>query len=496
MNRSKKLKINTVSGLCGQIVTLTCGFIVPKLILNTYGSDVNGLVSSITRFLSFISLAECGVGAVVQSALYKPLAEKDYYKVSKIIISSERFFRKVGMILIIYIGVLIALYPSIINKRYSFFYTASLIIAISISSYVQYFFCMSYRLLLTADQVGYIQTSLQIITIILNTIFCVILSRAGASIQTFKLVTSLIFLLQPLGLAFYVKKNYKINKKIKFTDEPISQKWNGLSQHVAYVVLENTDTVVLTLLSSLSNVSIYNVYFLVVNGIKCMINVVISGAQSFLGNMYAKDEKDELVNAFSIYEWSIHTVVTFLFTCTAILIVPFVKIYTYGITDANYIDPLFGNLMALAQAMYCLRIPYNSIVFAAGHYKQTQISALIEALINIIVSVVLVFKYGIIGVAIGTFIAMSYRTVYLVFYLKKNIIMRPIKHFIRYIVVDIVIISISYLLTINLEMNELSYVSWFILGIKVAIIVATITFLVNFLLYNKLIRVLLSNIKN
>ena len=66
---------------------------------------------------------------------------------------------------------------------------------------------------------------------------------------------------------------------------------------------------------------------------------------------------------------------------------------------------------------YCLRLPYNAMVFAAGHYKQTQLSAIIEAVINIVVSVVLVSKWGLVGVAIGTFAAMTYRTLYLVLYL-------------------------------------------------------------------------------
>lgn len=59
-----------------QITILICGFIVPKVIITNFGSNVNGLVSSITQFLAYITLLEAGMGPVVKSALYGPIAKK------------------------------------------------------------------------------------------------------------------------------------------------------------------------------------------------------------------------------------------------------------------------------------------------------------------------------------------------------------------------------------------------------------------------------------
>ena len=92
MTRKTKLMMNSTSSLIYQVITIVCGFILPRFFLSFYGSAVNGLVSSITQFLGFISLAECGVGAVVQSALYKPLAKNDMQEVNKIVVSADRFF--------------------------------------------------------------------------------------------------------------------------------------------------------------------------------------------------------------------------------------------------------------------------------------------------------------------------------------------------------------------------------------------------------------------
>ena len=214
--REKRLFYNTVSSLVFQLTTIICGFILPRLILSAFGSEVNGLVNSITQFLGIISFLELGVGAVVQSALYKPLAENKQDDVSKIIASANKFFTRLGEILLIYVIVLVVVYPQFAGKNFGFAYTATLIVAISISSFAQYFFGIVNRLLLTADQRGYIQYNAQTIAVVGNTIACFVLIYLQCSIQVVKLTTSLIYLLQPFFVYLYVRGHYKIDKHIKY----------------------------------------------------------------------------------------------------------------------------------------------------------------------------------------------------------------------------------------------------------------------------------------
>ncbi len=492
MTRKRKLMFNSVSSLVYQVITLICGFILPRFFLAYYGSEVNGLVSSITQFLGFISLAECGVGAVVQSALYKPLAENDMREVSRIVASSERFFKRIAYILLIYTAVLMVFYPLVTLDSFDYLFTLILIFVISISTFAQYYLGMTCRLLLNADQLGFIQYTVHSVALVVNTVSCILLMRAGASVQLVKLTTSIIFIAQPVILSVIAKKRYNINHKISFTGEPIKQKWNGLAQHIASVILGNTDTVVLTLFSTLENVSVYAVYHLVVNGVKQIIVSATNGMQAMLGNMLAKGEKEELDNSFNKIEWLLHTLVTFVFSVAGILIIPFVRVYTAEITDAEYIVPLFAYLITLAQASYCLRLPYNIMVLAAGHYKQTQTSAIIEAVINVVVSVVLVFNFGLVGVAIGTLIAMTYRTLYLVYYLSKNILYRKIRYFIKHILTD-VFTAAALIVVVNVlpkffVLGELNYMSWIILALKTSIVGIVICISVNFVMYGDEIR--------
>lgn len=117
------------------------------------------------------------------------------------------------------------------------------------------------------------------------------------------------------------------------------------------------------------------------------------------------------------------------FGCTGVLIVDFVRVYTYGINDADYIQPLFAVLITIANAGHCLRLPYNILILAAGHYKQTQSNYIIAMILNIVVSIATVKMWGLVGVAIGTLIAMAYQTVWMAKYDSKNIICWYFKNF-------------------------------------------------------------------
>ena len=250
-SRSQLLKINTILSLTFQVVSLVCGFILPKLIIENYGSSINGLLSSITQFLGFIALCEMGMGAVVPASLYKPLANRDNVEISKIVTSSERFYKRIAFGMLIYIGFLIVFYPILINT-YSFVFTTSLIIIIASSSFAQYYFGITYSLLIAADQKQYITYVLNICTIIINLVVSYFLIELGCSIHIVKLFSAIIFLVRPIYYNLYVKSHYQLIYNIQYVEEPIKQKWNGVAQHIAYTIQDKSGILVLSLFSNSS----------------------------------------------------------------------------------------------------------------------------------------------------------------------------------------------------------------------------------------------------
>ena len=495
MNRKKLLALNTSSSLIFQLTTIICGFIVPRLILQTYGSEVNGLVNSITQFLAIIAFLELGVGAVIQSSLYKPLAEKNDEEISKIVVSGQKFFSRLATILLVYVVILMGIYPLIAKTNFGFLYTATMILVISISSFAQYYFGIVNSLLITANQRGYFSFNIQTVTLILNTIACFTLIKLGASIHIVKLTTSLIYLFRPILLSLYVKKNYKIDWNIKYSSEPIKQKWNGIAQHVASVILDGTDNIVLTIFMGLEAVSIYSVYNLVVSGVKKLLLSMTNGIQSLMGEMLAKEEVDKLRKFFGWVEWSIHTGTIFIFAVTSVLIVPFVEVYTAGINDANYTQPIFALLIVAANAGHCLRLPYNLMILAGGHYKQTQSNYVVASVLNIVFSIILVKFLGLVGVAIGTLIAMLYQTIWMAIYDSKNFIKWPIRNFVKQFLIDIITAILIILIGKIISINDITWAGWIIYAIKVSLIAVVFILLINYIFYRPYIIKMFDKIK-
>ena len=481
---SRKLSYNTIMGIVNQVVVLACNFILPRQILLSYGSETNGLITSITQFLGFITLMEMGVGAVVQAALYKPLAEHDDAQLSRIIRSARSFFFKIGLVLTGYIVFLCFFYKQISHTEFSNKYIVPLILAISITNLCEYFLAVTNQILLNADQRAYVHLILNSCAVVLKTAVGVALMRSGVSVQTFEFIAALFLAIKPLGMLLYVRKNYQINENIEIEEEPIKQKWNGIAQHIASFILGHTDVLVLTLFSTLSFVSVYNIYYMIVAGVRQFINVAMTGVMALFGNLYAQ-RSEKLEAYYGFYEWVMHLGVSAVFTVTALLICPFVSVYTKGVNDINYIYPLFGLLMTSAFGIYCIRLPYNTMVLAAGHFKETQASAIIEAVINIVLSVILVKRYGIYGVAIGTLAAMLYRTIYLAWYLRGAILNRPFIVFVRHIVIDLIVVGFSYAICRNQVHLVDNYVEWIGMAIRNAIVVFSIAICVNCVLYKK-----------
>lgn len=484
--REKRAKLNIVVSLGCQMLTLLCGLIVPHLMIGCFGSEAYGATASIAQFLAYITLLEGGIGGVARAALYKPLAEQNIRVISEIVGEIRRFFRIVGYIFAAYVLILACCFKNISNiECLDWLSTFLLVIVISISTFAQYFIGISYSVLLQSAQRTYITSIINISVTILNVLMIVALIYLNSNLILVKLVSSCVFVLRPILMWVYVRRNFQLIKCDGKGKNYLRQKWDGLGQHIAYFLYSNTDMAVLTVLADLKTVAVYSVYYMVVSQIENFTTSFSTGMEAIFGDMLAKDEMKTLQKTFGYYETLISMIATVLYSVTAVLIVPFVRLYTLGVTDTNYIVPIFSILLIAASTISCLRKPYHNIVIAAGHFRQTSIAAYGEAVINIVLSVLLVIRLGLIGVAIGTLVATTFRLLYYVFYLSKNIFNRKISWFIRRELVNTGSCITIYLLgsLVGRHWNFSGYVMWILCGVIVTFIAIIITMIANGIFY-------------
>ena len=489
MKLKDKLYLNSLISLFNQICTVIIGLILPRLILQQFGSEVNGLLNSITQMLSVIALLDLGVGAVVQTALYKPLHDKDNQKISEIYSSSKTYFSLIAKILIVYIAILMMYYGVIKEDDFSWIYSVSLIGSVSISYFAQYYFGMSNTLLLNADQRIYVVTIVNLVTLFTNAALTVLLIYMGANIQLVKLGSSIVFLLRPYILHIYVKKNYSISIEKKPRSDAIPDKWSGMAQHIATVATGSVGNVVLTFGSTYSIVSIYNIYLMPLNAIKNLMEVTSTSYKSFFGNIIAQENFETLKEEFNKYEVLIHFLVVIIFGTVIKVLVPFVLIYSSVVSDANYKNEAFGLLISLAYAVYSIRLPYSNIIFAAGKFKETQKYSVWEVIINVVLSVLFVRWYGLVGVAIGTLASSAYRTCALVCYIKQDVLYREISVFGRQMLIDIICILVSMFITSYIRVEIIHFGEWILYAMVIFIVNICVTYLFFRLFYGEYVNI-------
>lgn len=484
--RTKKLLLNSLTSLLLQLVTIICGFILGRVILVTFGSEINGAVSSITQFLGYISLLEVGIGGVTRAALYKPLAEGNTTKISGIINATQAFFRKIALVFCVYVVFLVFSFKYISQTELDFWFVAALVLILAINTFAQYYFGITYSVLINADQREYINNLLNTVTLIINAVICVILINTGASIHIVKAASVGVYIFRPILLYVFARRRYNIIRCEKTDDEAIKQRWNGFGHHIAYYIHNNIDVMVVTVLLGLKWASVYAVYYMVVSGVRKIVVAFSGGTEAALGNMIARDESDILNSRFKMVENMSSMISVTMFSVTGLLLFDFIGIYTSGVGDIEYVIYSVGILMVVSEALHSLKQTYHHAVMAAGHYKQTQVGAFIEAGLNVFLSIILALFLGLSGVILATIIATTYRIVDYVLYLRKNILNRRYRDTVKRFAVNGLnaILIIVVVLIIPFSSTE-NYLEWVLKAIPVFIISCMITLAVNYIFYKK-----------
>ncbi len=486
MTRTKKFFYNTTSTAVLQVVTLISGFILPGVMLNIYGSEINGLVSSITQFISLLTVVEAGLSGATVYSLYKPLADNDTNAINRVITAAKNFYYKTGYL---FLGLILSC-----ALAYPFFVSTDLLSNVEISilfvvlganGILEFFTLAKYRALLTADQRTYVISLASILQIALNCILISVLSYTGLSIVTVRAIAIISILLRSLILWLYCKRNYRF---MDFSVEPdnsaLDKRWDALFIQILEVIHRGSPTIIITLFLTLNDVSIYSIYLMVISGINGILGIFKSGLSAGFGDLVARKEDAAFKKAFQQFEYLYYALITIVFATTTVTFSSFIGIYTKG-ADINYIDPIFAALMALDGFFYSLKNPYGMLTISAGKYKESRTQNILQAVIQIVASIILSYPLGLKGIVLGSLLANLYRDIDYFFFAPKHLIKFKFREtavmWARSILLFIGISAIGYLIPTTAVTN---YFAWFIYAAIVGIMALIIVAVVN-LIFDK-----------
>lgn len=485
MNRTQKFALNSTTAALYQIIAMLLGFITPSLMISTYGSEVNGLVSSINQLISYISLVEAGLSGAAVFSLYKPLANNDQAGVNGIVSAAKQFYIKTGYIFsaaALLLGVLFALMKS--TQALSPFMVFLLVMLLSANGCVDFFVLARFRVILTADQRMYVISLLSTIQVVIRAVVIIVSCKFKLHVLVLYALALLPIFVKVVVLYYYCKRAYPY---LDFTAEPniesLGRRYDVIYQQVLGTVQTGAPTVIATVFLNLVTVSVYSVYNMVLNGINGVLNIFVSGLPAGFGELIAKKEHDNLRKTTSEFEVAYYFILSVVYGLTMALLLPFIEIYTRNFYDANYYIPSLAVLMVLNGICYSVKVPQSMLMISAGMYKEQRWRATAQAIIIVVGGIVLVQFMGLQGIMISSILSNVYRTIDLLLYVPKHITHSSIPRTARRILGVFINSIIVCLPTSFFEFKPNSYVSWtayaMVLGIYAVTIVGMITYLLD-----------------
>lgn len=406
---SKSIK-NAKVALLFYFVNLVLQFFSRKIFLEYLGAEVLGLNTTAQNLLGFLNLAELGIGAAISFTLYKPLFERDTQAINEIVSVQGWMYRKIAYMVIAGACVLMFFFPWIFGKAdVPLWYAYGSFIVLLTGSLLGYF--VNYRqVVLTADQKEYkITLSIQgskIVKVILQILAIRYLEQGYLYWLVIEFVMAFItaFILDRVVHHEYnwLKSCPSSGKNLRKKYPEIILKTKQIFFHrIGSFVLSQTSPLIIYAYTSLTLVAIYGNYMLIVAGISLLMNALLNSVAAGVGNLIAEGNRVAIKRFF----WE-------LTSCRSWL----ASVFCFGIYQLthSFIGLWIGDKYFLDQSTFIVLVAITFIslsrtndtfLFAFGLFQDVG-APIAEATLNLGLSLLLGYYYGLTGILSGVLISL------------------------------------------------------------------------------------------
>lgn len=480
MNDSRFAK-NVLTGFGGQLIAIVLGFIVPRIFITAYGSDVNGLLSTITQIFTYMALLEAGIGQAARNALYRPFQEQDQKEINNIYSAAKSYFQRFTAIYAAGVLALGLVLPLVLKTDVDYLTIFLFVLFEGMSGVISFYFIEAPSVILSVDGKSYINNNITLINKVLGYLIKIIMSFYGCNI----VVLQLAYLLITIAVVFFYKlyfsrhypwlRNTKADNGIKLKDRN-----SYIITEAASVVFNSTDMIVLSVFVSTQLASVYSVYNMIYSNVNLLLNSVYFSIVYILGLTYHED-----IKKYAAVHDSFTTVflglMTVLMSVCYILVIPFITLYTSGISDIDYIHTELPLLFSLIQIMAWSIYAAGNLTGIAGYAKQTSYISLIEAVMNISLSIILFQKYGIVGVLLATVMSFPLKVIWCIYVADKKVLHRSYKKTLSIWGINYLLFGAVVLVSHFFKPTITSYGQFLIWGVVLTVSLGAVGMGLNFL---------------
>ncbi|MGH1749644.1 lipopolysaccharide biosynthesis protein [Enterococcus raffinosus] len=424
------------------IFRLLIQFVARSFFIHYLGAEYLGLNGLFSNILSFLSLAELGIGTSIVFSLYKPLAENDEKHIVSLIRLYKKAYEMIGLAVGIIGLIIIPLLPLIIkdSNNIAMINIYLYYILFLMNSVVSYFFTYK-RSLIIADQKNYLVALNDFVFLLVLNVIQIIFLYLFKNFTIF-LVTQILFtLIGNISISIITDRKYPFLKKV--TPEKIEPELKqeikknvigNMSSKLGGVIVMGTDNILISGFVGLTAVGIYSNYSLIIVSIQNLCKQITNSITASLGNFAVSGDSKRANQLYDNHLFVNHTLIYFFSVITFNVINPFVSLWL----GKSFTLPLMT--VTLVMINFVVQVYRNTnIIFieSFGLYWQQRYKPIIEASMNLLVSLIflIVFKMGINGVLLGTIISsigfVFWFEIYIVSRYSLNIKMREkaIKYF-------------------------------------------------------------------
>lgn len=452
--RIQKSIINSSANILSLILSFIPNLIIRKVFLDSLGSESLGLLSLYSNIMGWMSVLELGIGSAIIFSLYKPYANNDFESLKSYIKYYGIFYRKTGLIIIISSVLISPFMHFFIEGNMNNTLISTGFILFSINTFISYMF--SHKLcILNVSQESYIVTLTSTLSKLIISILQFIMLKLYPNFYIYIIIQIIINLIYYIGINIYISRRFKwINDNCKDIDndekDKLFKNMKSLFMHrVGGLVLLSTDNIIISKFLGLITLSKYTNYFTVLNAIQSVVTSIVNGITASVGNLVAEGNKEK--------SYEIHKNLFFMI----FWITSFITISLYNTIDQfivmwvgknNLIDNTTICIILINIYLTCLREATDQFKYAAGLFYQDRYAPIFEAIINLVVSLVLVNKIGLAGVFIGTFIS----NILVVFWIKPYIVYKYVfniniieyfKMYFKYVLIGIIPLFVTSYVT-------------------------------------------------
>lgn len=399
---------NVTTALVCQLLALTISFISRSIFVFVLGKEYLGINGLFTNILSVLSLAEIGFGTAIIYSLYKPIAENDESKIIALMSFYKKAYKGIGIFIFIAGIILIPFLPIFINDINNINNINLIYFLFLINSVISYFFAYK-KSIIIANQKNYLVTFYKYIFYIFLNILQICILFLSKSFILYLIIQIIFTFAENYTVSLRADKMYpylRRNIDVKLNEierQEIFKNIKALIYHkIGGTIVNGTDNLVISYFVGVISVGLYSNYFMIINALNIIINQIFSSLTATIGNLNVKESKEKSFEVYQIIYFINFMIVTISSACILFLINPFIELWLGNeyLLSTNIIFILVLNFY-ISNMRKCTLIYKESM----GLFWQDRYKPLVEGILNLIISMILARKLGIVGVFLGTMIS-------------------------------------------------------------------------------------------